>query len=158
MITATVLFKLQIFSTPTCVVTKCTKLHLSVSIMEESVDEELVAPDAYDFIVIDGGTLVHSLPGTAVHSKIFDAYFEKAFCPRVHHDLKQSVRVDIVWDQYHPLTIKGATREKRGPGNRQRISGSTKVTGHAHICGKHRKQERTVLLSVQKDHRRTVPG
>ena len=92
----------------------------------------IVAPDAYDFIVIDGGTLVHSLPGTAVHCKIFYAYFEKVFCPRVHHDLKRSIRIGIVWDQYHPLTIKGATRETRGPGNRQRISGFTKVTGNWH--------------------------
>ena len=51
-----------------------------------SVHEELVAPDAYDLIVIDGGALIHSLPGTAVYGKTFDAYFEKVFCPRLHHE------------------------------------------------------------------------
>ncbi|KAK2153214.1 hypothetical protein LSH36_304g04015 [Paralvinella palmiformis] len=32
------------------------------------------------------------------------------FCPRVDHDLKRSTRVDIVWDQYRALTIKGGRR------------------------------------------------
>lgn len=81
-----------------------------------SVDEELVAPDVYDFIIIDGGVLIHSLPGTTVQGKTFDSYFDKVFCPRVRHDLKRSTRVDIVWDQYRALTIKGGTKEKRGTG------------------------------------------
>ena len=86
-----------------------------------SVDEELVAPDVYDFIIIDGGVLIHSLPGATVQGKTFDSYFDKVFCPRIDHDLKRSTRVDIVWDQYHALTIKGDTREKRGTGIRQLI-------------------------------------
>ena len=31
-----------------------------------SRDEELVAPDVYEFVVIDGGVMIHSLPGTTV--------------------------------------------------------------------------------------------
>ena len=87
------------------------------------VDEELVAPDVYDFIIIDGGILIHSLPGTIVQGKTFDSYFDKVFCPGVHHNLKLSARINIVWDQYRSLTIKGGTREKRGTGIRQHISG-----------------------------------
>lgn len=94
-----------------------------------SVDEELVAPDVYDFIIIDGGVLIHSLPGTTVQGKTFDSYFDKVFCPRVRHDLKRLTRVDVVWDQYRALTIKGGTREKRGTGIRQRISGTAKIPG-----------------------------
>ena len=106
----------------------CTKSDLLVYIMEAStsspisVDEELVAPDVYDFIIVDGGVLIHSLPGTIVQGKTFDSHFNKVFCPRVCHDLKQSTRVDIVWDQYRALTIKGDTKEKQGTGIRQRIS------------------------------------
>ena len=95
-----------------------------------SVDEELVAPDVYDFIIIDGGVLIHSLPGTTVQGKTFDSYFDKVFCPRVRHDLKRSTRVDIVWDQYRALTIKGGTKEKRGTGIRQRICGTAKIPGN----------------------------
>ena len=111
----------------------CTKSDLLAYILEASissaisVDEELVAPDAYDFIVNDGGVLIHSLPGTNVEGKTFDSYCDKVFYPRVRHDLQRSARVDIVWDQYRALTIKGGTREKRGTGTRQRVSGSAKV-------------------------------
>lgn len=95
-----------------------------------SADEEPIAPDIYDFIIIDGGALIHSLPGTSVQGKNFDSYFEKAFCPRIRHDLKRSTRVDIVWDEYRALTIKGGTREKRGTGIRQRICGTAKIPGN----------------------------
>lgn len=92
-----------------------------------SDNEEKVAPDRYDFIVIDGGALIHSLPGTTVQGKTFESYFDRVFCPRVQRDFKRSTRVDIVWDQYRVLTIKGGTREKRGSGTRQRNSGTAKV-------------------------------
>ena len=92
-----------------------------------SADEELTAPDVYDFVVIDGGLLIHSLPGPNVQGKTFDSYFDKVFCPRVRHDLKRSTRVDIVWDDYRALTIKGGTREKRGTGTRQRVCGTAKI-------------------------------
>ena len=56
----------------------CTKSHLLVNIMEAtSVHEDLVAPDAYDFIINDGGALIHSLPGTSVHGKNSDVYLKK---------------------------------------------------------------------------------
>ena len=93
-------------------------------------NKELVTPDSYDFIIIDGGALIHSLPGTTVQSNNIDSYFDKVFCPRICHDLKRSTRVDIVWDQYRALTIKGGTREKRGKGTRQRVSGSAKIPGN----------------------------
>ena len=111
----------------------CTKSDLLVYNMEAStsspisVDEELVARDVYDFIIIDGGVLIHSLPGTNVQGKTFDSYFDKVFCPRVCHDLKRLTRVDIVWDQYCALMIKGVTSEKQGTGICQRISGAAKI-------------------------------
>ena len=114
-------------------ITSCTKSDLLLYIMEagiNSVDEGALAPDVYDFIFIDGGALIHSLPGTSVEGKTFDSYFEKVFCPRVRHDLKRSTRVDVVFDQYRSLSIKGSTREKRGSGTRQRISGSAKIPGN----------------------------
>ena len=94
------------------------------------VDEDILVPNAYDFIIIDGGALIHTLPGTTVQGKNFDSYFDKVFCPRINHDLKRSTRVDIVFDQYRSLTIKGGTREKRGTGIRQRITGNATIPGN----------------------------
>ena len=110
-------------------INSCTKSDLLRCVMETSAagDEDVTAPDMYDFITIDGGMLIHSLPGTSVHGKSFDDYFSNVFCPRIHHELKRSTRVDIVWDQYRETSIKGSTREKRGTGTRQRVSGSAKV-------------------------------
>ena len=45
-------------------------------------------------------------------------------------DLRRSSRVNIVWDQYRVLTIKGGTREKRGSGTRQRVSAIAKIPGN----------------------------
>lgn len=95
-----------------------------------SSDAELVAPDDYGVIVIDGGALIHSLPGTTVQGKTFAEYFTKVFCPRIQHGLKRAARADIVWDQYRSMSVKATTREKRGKGTRQRVSGSAKVTGN----------------------------
>ena len=80
-------------------------------------------------IVIDGGVLIHSLPGTTVEGKTFDSYFDKVSCPRVHYELEWSTRVDIIWNQYRELTIKGGTREKRGKGTWQGVSGMAIVPG-----------------------------
>ena len=82
-----------------------------------SVDEELPAPDVYNFIIIDGGVLIHSLPGTTVQGNTSDSCFDKLFCPRVRHNLNRSTRVDIVWDQYRALTI-------------------LQIPSHFHICAK----------------------
>ncbi len=114
----------------------CNKSDLLACIIETSActglpaDVELVAPDDYGVIVIDGGALIHSLPGTIVQGKTFAEYFTKVFCPRIQHELKRAARVDIVWDQYRSMSIKSATREKRGKGTRQRVSGSAKVPGN----------------------------
>ena len=80
-------------------------------------------------IVIDGGVLIHSLPSTTVEGKTFDSYFDKVSCPRVHYELEWSTRVDIIWNQYRELTIKGGTREKRGKGTWQGVSGMAIVPG-----------------------------
>ena len=45
-------------------------------------------------------------------------------------DLRRSLRVNIVWDQYRALTIKGDTMEKRGSGTRQRVYATAKIPGN----------------------------
>lgn len=104
----------------------CTKSDL-LECIASTDEEELIAPEMYDFVVIDGGALIHTLPGTAVQGKTFDVYFSKVFFPRIRHELIRSRRVDIVWDDYRKLSIKGGTRQKRGTGTRQRVTGCAKV-------------------------------
>lgn len=108
----------------------CTKSDLLTCILGVNGNaENLVPPDAYDVIINDGGALIHSLPGTAVKGKSFDEYFHQIFTPRLRFDLARSTRVDVVWDEYRTLSIKGDTREKRGSGTRQRVTGAAKVPG-----------------------------
>ena len=108
----------------------CTKSDLLVYSMAAgtssaiSVDEDVFAPDFNDLIIIDGGVLIHSLPGTTVQGKAFNSYFDKVFYPRVHHDLKRSTGI------YIALTIKGGVREKRGRCTRQRVTVTTKMKGN----------------------------
>ena len=42
----------------------CTKSDLLACILEADIEMEIVTPDVFDAIIIDGGTLIHSLPGT----------------------------------------------------------------------------------------------
>lgn len=137
-------------------INSCTKSDLLTCILESVTsdiltDEELVAPDVYGVIVIDGGTLIHSLPGTTIQGKPFDEYFKKVFLPRVEHYLNKAKRVDIVWDQYHKSSIKGCTREKRGTGTRQRVSSSAKVPGNwqSFLANAENKKELFSFLSAK---------
>ncbi len=90
----------------------CTKsdllrcIMISTATTDLSVDEELVAPDVFGVVVIDGGALIHALPGTTMQGKSFDEYFSKVFFPRILHDLKRAARVDIVWDQYRTCQLR----------------------------------------------------
>lgn len=115
-----------------------------------TVDEELVAPDVYGVIVIDGGALIHSLPGTSFKRMMYD-YFNKVFLPRIQHDLRRAERVDIIWDQYREMTIKWSTREKRGTGTRQRVYRLAKVPGkwHEFLADEDNKKELFLFLSTE---------
>ncbi|KAM9391787.1 complement C5 [Pholidichthys leucotaenia] len=81
-------------------INSCKKSDLLACIMEASAstglsaDAELVAPDDYGVIVIDGGALIHSLPGTTVQGKTFAEYFTKVFCPRIQHEWKRAARFE----------------------------------------------------------------
>ena len=78
-------------------------------------DDEPVSPRHYDLVVFDGGYLIHTLSGKAIRGETFEKYCEKVFLPKILHELDFTSRADIVWDRYLPMSIKGSTREKRGP-------------------------------------------
>ena len=111
----------------------CTKSNLLNCILDADTTSNLsaeigiVPPDAFQAIIIDGGALIHSLPGKQIQGNSVDDYFAKIFLSRIKHELVRSTRVDVVWDDHRDMSIKGGTREKRGSGTRQRVTGSAKV-------------------------------
>ena len=60
-------------------------------------------------MVFDGAALVHMLPPKG--NKTFSDYAEEVFLPyiKTHHEAVS--HVDVVWDVYHPDSLKASTRE-----------------------------------------------
>ena len=58
-------------------------------------------------------------PGSA---KTFQDYAKDVFLPYVKSQVDKAQRVDVVWDDYRPGTLKQQTREKRGKGVRRRMA------------------------------------
>ena len=86
--------------------------------------EQLNPPPIYDCKIFDGAAVVHALPSKTVST--FDSYTENVFIPFILNHL-QSSKMDIVWDTYKASSIKDSTREKRGNGQRRKVSGETKI-------------------------------
>ena len=53
----------------------------------------------------------------------FDEYIDQIFVPHNIQQLRNSKRVDIVWDTYFVGSIKESIREKRGHGDRRKAAG-----------------------------------
>ena len=84
-------------------------------------------PPFYDCKTFDGAAVVHALPFTTVST--FDSYAENVFILMIHSEssLQSSKRVDIAWDTYKASSIKDSTREKRGNGQRRKVTGESKI-------------------------------
>ena len=86
-----------------------------VTTVEE--DASLVVADV---VMLDGPAIVNMLkPGS---SKTFRDYAQDVFIPYAKLQLDKAQRVDIVWDEYRPGTLKQQAREKRGTGVRHRVA------------------------------------
>ena len=79
-------------------------------------------PGQFDARIVDGATIVHSLPIT--QGKTFHDYAEKVFMPWIYQKLERSVRLDIVWDTYTVDSLKETTRRHRGKGKNEMINQS----------------------------------
>ena len=98
-----------------------------VTCLESLVPTEDSQPTATT-IVLDGAAIVNMLkPGV---SKNFDEYAGQVFMPYINAQLRIARRVDIVWDQYVPHSLKGMTRKKRGKGTRRRVAGQVPIPGN----------------------------
>jgi len=81
----------------------------------------------YNWKIFDGAAVVHALPSTTVST--FDSYAENVFLPFILNRLQSRKRVDIVWDTYKANSIKNSTREKRGKGQRRKVTPRFLQTG-----------------------------
>lgn len=92
----------------------------------------LIAPETYlpvpsvvDVKIIDGATIVHSLP--VDKASTFGEYASEVILPWIKHQLKTCNRVNMVWDVYKDNSLKESTRQKRGQGIRQKVGAMTKL-------------------------------
>ena len=93
------------------------------------VEDEIEAEDTNplcDVIVLDAAAIVNMLkPGAA---KTFKDYARDVFLPYVKSQVDKAQRVDIVWDDYRPGTLKEQTREKPGTEVRQHMAPQNAVS------------------------------
>jgi hypothetical protein len=101
-----------------------TKCHL-LQCIEEAHQTE--APVLYDCKVLDGGVTIHALP--VINVSAFQEYAGNIFIPHLECQLCDTKRVDVVWDEYRPDSLKEGTREKQGKSVRRKVSGDTKLPG-----------------------------
>ena len=90
--------------------------------------ENVASPDV-EVIILDGAAITNMLaPGGA---KTVSDYATQVFLPHITSQLQriQSVRVDVVWDEYMPDSSKTDTRTKRGRGIRRRVEPSSSIPG-----------------------------
>ena len=89
---------------------------------------DATASPAVEVIVIDRAAVINMLaPGNA---KTFSDYASQVFLPYIISQLEHSRRVDIVWDDYFPDSLKVETRKKRGEGIRRRVEQSISIPGN----------------------------
>ena len=74
-----------------------------------------------DSLVVDGAVIVQIYKPIA-GCKTFEDYASLVFLPFIKLMLNQFTRVDIVFDQYLPNSLKASTRVKRGKGVRRRVT------------------------------------
>eukprot|EP00794_Sanderia_malayensis_P001481 gene1481-1638_t len=78
-----------------------------------------------DAAILDGAVIVQMLQPKTVTT--FEEYFDLIFAPYILRQLQYVKRLDIVWDIYKEDSLKKTTREKRGSGQRRKVTPSTRI-------------------------------
>ena len=90
--------------------------------------QENVASPHVEVIILDGASITNMLaPGWA---KTFSDYATQVFLPYITSQLHHAIRVDVVWDEYMPDSLKTETRTKRERGIRRRVEPSSSIPGN----------------------------
>ncbi|KAG7178154.1 hypothetical protein Hamer_G003935 [Homarus americanus] len=90
------------------------------SILEPSVDK-IDSPTA-DVVILDGAAIVNLMKLGI--SCTFSEYSTQVFLPYINSQLQYGNRVDLVWDEYIPGSLKTYTRSNRGKGSLRRVESS----------------------------------
>lgn len=85
------------------------------------------APTPIDAAIIDGAAAINMVKPTNT-VKTFQEYADLVFIPYVKGQLQHVQRLDIIWDEYVPNSLKATTRGKRGRGIRRRVQSLTTVS------------------------------
>ena len=64
-------------------------------------------------------------PSASAYS--FSEYASLCFIPYIGAQLHRARRVDVVWDEYIPNSLKETTRKKRGSGVRRRVQANNEL-------------------------------
>ena len=83
-----------------------------VRCLEDVIEEQDDITQSVEVVVLDGPAIVHMLKPAA--AKTFREYAQDLFLPYVEHQLDKAQRVDVVWDDYRPDSLKAQTRDMRG--------------------------------------------
>lgn len=86
-----------------------------------SDSEPAVEMPAVDAVVLEGSVLANQIKPNK--NQTFSKYAEEVFFPVITRYKKNSnaSRVDVVYDTYPDISLKGTTRGKRGPGLRRKV-------------------------------------
>ena len=82
----------------------------------------------HDCVVEDGGQLIHQLDARGTGT--FDQFTQILFLKHLQVELRKVSRLDIVWDTYRPMSIKGHTRDERGHGVRLKVGPNVRIPGN----------------------------
>ena len=69
-------------------------------------------------------------PGNSIGVATFADYANDVFKPYIERQLKDSTRIDILWGEYIPNSLKASIRTKRGTGTRRKVLPDSKIPGN----------------------------
>lgn len=106
-----------------------------VRCIEKGKKDEL--PRIFDCKIFDGAVLTHTL--SAATATTSGDYAQSIFLPFLLRELQYARnRIDVVWDQYLPSSIKPSTRERRGSGVRLKVNPQRYLPSGMIFCWIHR--------------------
>ena len=111
-----------------------TKSDLIECLLNSCQQPDVLDPPVTQALVLDGAAVVNMLkPRTA---KTFLEYGDQVFYPFIESKLRNVSRVDVVFDQYLPDSLKETARQKRGKGVRRCVSEEIKIPSNwqAFLC------------------------
>ena len=76
-------------------------------------------------MVLDGAVIVNLLMPS--ESQTFNDYSKNVFTSYILQQFKRVSRLDLIWDQYLPNSLKDTTRQKRGTGIERRVTPTGKI-------------------------------